>query len=465
MKKLSFYLLIMLLIGSFFIVMKPHDAHSLSFIRPESFSKLVKKVKPGVVNISTTKKVAIRPGSRWSGLDPFFEEFFRGQLRRKPPEIAQKNHSLGTGFIISKRGDILTNNHVIEGADEIIVTLDDGRAIEARIIGRDPKLDLAVLRLNKKDDYPSLDLGDSEKLEVGDWVVAIGNPFGLGHTVTAGIVSAKGRYLGAGPYDDFIQTDASINPGNSGGPLFNEKGEVIGINTAIYATGQGLGFAIPIDIAGEVAAQLIKEGKVSRGWLGVAIREVTEQEVKKYNLPNTSGTAIAEVVPDGPADKAGLKAGDIIINFNDQEVDKTRSLPTLVARQAPGSKVTLTVLRRGKQIEKKAILGSLDQPLGEGGTIDVRAKKLSSLGLTVRDLTRSESATGIKGILVTNIDKDGPAEIIGIRKNDLLLEVNGKKIGSVNAFDQFLVKLKRGSVIRIGLLRDNQVYYFAFRKD
>ncbi|MDO8519592.1 MAG: DegQ family serine endoprotease [Deltaproteobacteria bacterium] len=410
-----------------------------------NFAELAKAVKPSVVNISTTKAIQRR-------LNPYYGPF----SPREPSE--REDHSLGTGFIIDAQGHIITNNHVVEGADEIKVNLDDGRSLKALIVGRDPRLDIAVLKTAEPGSYPFVRLGDSDALEVGDWVVAVGNPFGLGQTVTAGIVSAKARVLGAGPYDDFIQTDASINPGNSGGPLFNSRGEVVGINTAMIATGQGIGFAIPINMAKDVVPQLIATGSVTRGWLGVAIREMTDDEAKTLGLKKSEGAMVAQVVPGGPAEAAGIKAGDVILSFNGQKIETSHLLPTLVAKVAPGKSAPLIFLNEGKQFERTVTLGSLDEIEKEGGEGEF-------LGMKVRELNATERRQFRAGLLVTGVAPGSMAASVGIQEGDLLLEINGEGIGNIKKFSDILDALPSGGAIRMGLARGPYIYYFAFRKE
>lgn len=422
----------------------------------KGFSELAGHVKPSVVNIATSKDVQLKTYNPWRGMDPFYGPF--GQ-RQAPTQ--RQDHSLGTGFIIDAKGHVLTNNHVVEGADEIIVKLDDGRSLEAKIVGRDPRLDLAVLKLTEEGSYPAASMGDSDALNVGDWVVAVGNPFGLGQTVTAGIVSAKARVLGAGPYDDFIQTDASINPGNSGGPLFNLKGEVVGINTAIIASGQGIGFAIPVNMAKDIIPQLLATGTVSRGWLGVSIRDLTDEEAKKMALANLEGAMIAEVVPGGPADQAGIKPGDLIVEFNGQKVPSSHALPTLVAKKSPKEMVPVVFLHDGERFERNVTLGSLDDPegsLSSGGEATV-------MGMKIRDLSPSERQRVRGGVVVTDVEGGGSAQQIGIQEGDLLVEINGGLIKSVGDFKNILEKTPSGQQVRVGLARGAYIYYFAFRKE
>src|SRR3972149_2214424 len=317
---------------------------------PRSFVELAKKLAPSVVNISTTQVMKQRPFMPFPEFKTPFDEFF-GDEFRKPfgDEHDFKRQSLGSGFIINKEGYILTNNHVIENATEILVTLSGKDKLEypAKVIGKDSQLDVALIKIEADGDLPVAALGDSDKLDIGEWVVAIGNPFGLGGSVTAGIVSQKGRVIGAGPYDNFIQTDASINPGNSGGPLFNLREEVGGLNTAIVAGGQGIGFATPINMVKEVLLQLKETGKVTRGWIGVSIQDLTPELARSFGLKEARGVLISSVNPGEPADQAGLKAGDIIVSFDGKPVNEISDLPRIVATTPPGKSVERKALRDG----------------------------------------------------------------------------------------------------------------------
>src|ERR671918_1430801 len=320
------------------------------------FISLAKRMRPIVVNISTTQMSEARGpqefGSPFGEEDPFndfWRRFFGGPVPRGP----QRQRSLGSGFIIDSDGSILTNNHVVENAQKIVVKLSDEQEYEAKVVGRDPKTDIAVIKINTKTGLTAVNFGDSDRLEVGEWVMAIGNPFGLDSTVTSGIVSAKDRQIGAGPYDHFIQTDASINPGNSGGPLINLRGEVVGINTAIFSrTGGnlGIGFAIPIDLAKEILPELIEKGKVTRGWLGVSIQRLTPELAESLNLDKTRGALVADVAEGSPADQAGIRVGDVIVEYNDKPIQDANELPIIVARTDVGQSVKITVLRENKQV-------------------------------------------------------------------------------------------------------------------
>ncbi len=319
-----------------------------------SFADLVRKQKPTVVNISTKQKKSGR-GSLLPETHPPLDEFFGG-----PPE-GFDGRSLGTGFLIRKDGLILTNHHVIEEAVQVIVRLSDHREFEAEVIGRDPKTDVALLRIRGPREFPFVELGDSDSLDVGDWAVAIGNPFGLEQTVTAGIISAKGRVIGTGPYDNYIQTDASINPGNSGGPLFNIRGEVIGINTAINPSAQGIGFAIPINQVKPLLPQLEKEGKITRGWLGVMIQELNGDLAESFHLEIQEGALVSEVFENSPAGRAGLKRGDVITEFDGKRINRMRVLPLAVAETPIGKEVTLRGLRNGTEWRATVTIGRMEE--------------------------------------------------------------------------------------------------------
>ncbi len=329
--------------------------------RPDSLAPLVAEVKPAVVNISTTQAVRQpRRGFRgpFRGQEPyedFFERFFGGPA----PQEQRPQQSLGSGFIIDKDGYILTNNHVIENAGMVMVKLASEKEYEAKVVGRDPRTDLALIKVSARGDLPVVRLGDSDALQVGDYVLAIGNPFGLGQTVTAGIVSAKGRVIGQGPYDDFIQTDAAINPGNSGGPLFNTKGEVVGINAAIFSQSGGnigIGFAVPVNMAKGLLPQLKAKGRVSRGWLGVSIGPVTDEAAKELKLTDKKGALVMEVVEKSPADRAGLQQGDVVVGFDGKDVVGAQDLPRLVGNTPIGKEVSLRVIREGRPMDIKVTI-------------------------------------------------------------------------------------------------------------
>ncbi len=438
-----------------------------------SFVELAKKVGPSVVNISTTKnakKVQVPdmkrfgpPGSR-DPFDDFFDHFFGGPGFGGPVERPQK--SLGSGFIINHEGYILTNNHVVEGADEIQVQLDGNKKYQAKVIGTDPKTDIAVIKIEAKNISP-VALGDSDQLQVGDWVLAVGNPFGLDHTVTAGIVSAKGRVIGAGPYDNFIQTDASINPGNSGGPLFNLQGQVVGVNTAIVASGQGIGFAIPINMAKQLVPQLMSSGKVTRAWLGVGIQDITSDLAKSFNLPDENGALISNVFPGSPADKAGLKNGDIIRALNGKEIHESHELPAMVALLPVGQSIDLKVLRDGKELTLKVNLGEMEK----GEKLAASSTKVNSeeLGLECRDLTPEEMnelqlPKDNHGVIISGVDPSSEAASVGVQVGDILLSLNNVKINNSSDVSAASKKIKKGEIVRLFIKRGDATIYLAFKK-
>ncbi len=437
---------------------------------PESFAALAEKVGSSVVNINTSKTIKRRtPGNRGPrGVlprpgDPFGDDFFENFFQAPQQSAPQK--SLGSGFIINSDGYILTNNHVIEGADEIQVQLDGKKKVKAKIVGTDPKTDIAVIKIEQP--VPGLNvaiLGDSDKLRVGDWAMAVGNPFGLDHTVTAGIISAKGRVIGAGPYDDFIQTDASINPGNSGGPLFNMQGEVIGVNSAIVASGQGIGFAIPINMAKDLIPQLIEKGRVTRAWLGVGIQDLTPELAKSFSVEE-NGALISNVFPGSPADKGGIRSGDIVVSFNGKIIHESHELPALVGREPVGKSASLKVLREGKPLELTVTLGEMEK--GEKLADNIPTSNgPSPLGLSVRDLTPDEKIqSGIKeGVVVIEVDAGSRADSAGIQNGDALISINNIRIASAKDFGAIADKIKTGEMIRILVRRGESSIFLAFSK-
>jgi len=430
---------------------------------PASFTELVKRVGPEVVNISTTKviKRGTMPnpfGNEGPWRDFFGDDFFERFFGHMPKE--RKQRSLGSGVIIDpQKGYILTNNHVIANADEITVRLDDGKEYNAEVVGRDPKTDLALIRtkgpLVVEAGAP---LGDSDKVEVGEWVMAIGNPFGLERTVTVGILSAKGRVIGAGPYDDFLQTDAAINPGNSGGPLFNMKGEVIGINTAIVASGQGIGFAIPINMAKELLPQLEK-GKVTRGWLGVSIQEVTDDIAKSFKLKDAKGALVAEVMEDTPAQRGGMERGDIIVSFDGKEVDAPNELQRIVASTPPDKKVKVKVIRDGKTETLTVKLGTMPEDITEP-----EKAITTDLGLTVQTLTPDLAeqfnwSRDEKGVLITAVDPSGAGAEAGLRRGDLIKEIDRQEIKTTEDYERILGKAKKGESVLLLIKRGTRTFY------
>jgi serine protease Do len=416
---------------------------------PLSFADLAEKLKPAVVNISTTKTVrggGVRSpfgqGSPFGG-DDFFERFF-GDI----PQRQFKQKSLGSGFIISNDGYIFTNNHVVEQADKILVKLSTGKEYEAIVIGKDAKTDIALIKIKTNENLPFAETGDSEKLRVGEWVMAIGNPFGLEQTVTVGIVSAKGRVIGAGPYDNFIQTDASINPGNSGGPLFSMEGKVIGINTAIVAQGQGIGFAIPISMAKTILPDLKAKGKVTRGWLGVSVQDISDDMAKSMKLKEKSGALISDVFKGDPAEKAGLKAGDVVTDINGKQIKDMHDLLLLIAGFRSGETIKVKIIRDGQE---KVISITIAERT-EKAEIASAQQSGEAFGMTVQEITpQIAQHLGInikKGIIVTDIQEGSIAEEVGLQPQDIILEVNKVKVITMKDYQKEMKKAgKKGGVL------------------
>jgi serine protease Do len=432
---------------------------------PGSFAELVKKASPSVVNISAEKVIKGVPFHFQTPFGPndpfrdFFERFFRHQMPRK-----FKQKSLGSGFIIDKEGYILTNNHVVEQTEEIMVTLHDDREYKAEIIGRDPKTDLALIKIDADNAFEPVPLGDSDALQVGDWVVAIGNPFGLGNTVTAGIVSSKFRQIGAGPYDDFIQTDAPINPGNSGGPLLNVKGEVVGINTAIFTRSGGsigIGFAVPVNMAKDLLPQL-KEGKVIRGWLGVMIQEVTPELKEKLGLEQEKGALVADVTPNGPADKAGLQRGDVIVSFDGEEIEEMNELPFRVASTPVGKMVKVEVIRKEERKSFDVKVGKLE---GEEGKPAVSEAK--NLGMNVQEITPDLAArmglSETEGLVVVHVETHSSAAEAGIRTGDIILEIDQEPVEDIGEFSRRTQDYKPGETILFLVKRGEQTIFLTLK--
>jgi len=416
-----------------------------------SLADLVDQLKPVVVNISTTKVVR-------SPLEDFFKDFrrfFGDEFERFfPPTPQFRTRSLGSGFIVDKEGYILTNNHVIEGAEDIKIRLYNGRTFDAKVVGRDPRSDIALLKINPRgEDLPVAKLGDSDKLRVGDWVIAIGNPFGLEHTVTAGIVSAKGRVIGMGPFDDFIQTDASINPGNSGGPLFNLQGEVVGINTAIVAGGQGIGFAIPINMAKNLLPQL-KKGKVTHGFLGVYIQDLTPELAKRFGLKEPKGALVSDIMPNSPAAKAGLKKGDVIIRFNDKDVPDSLTLRRLVASTPPKQRVKMEIIRQGKNY---TIWVTLEEYEKQAMSIEQWGFKVQKIPPEV-----SKVAGTNEGVIVTEIIKNSPADRAGLNAGDIIVEIEHEQVNDLNDFERLIEKYANNPTLLLGVKIQREGYRTAY---
>jgi len=436
---------------------------------PGSFSLLAKEARQSVVNISTVKTIkGVTPfsfpfGGPSGPNDPFkdfFDRFFGEQM---PRNFKQK--SLGSGFIIDKSGLILTNNHVVEKTDEILVKLANEREFKAKLIGRDPKTDLALISIEADCQLLPLPLGDSDKLEVGDWVVAIGNPFGLGNTVTAGIVSAKYRHIGTGAYDNFIQTDASINPGNSGGPLLNTRGEVIGINTAIFSqTGGsiGIGFAIPVNMAKDLLPQL-KQGRVVRGWLGVIIQKITPELMQKLDLNNEKGALVADVSQGGPAEKAGIKRGDVIISFDGKEIEEMKDLPYIVGSTPIDKNVAVKVIRKGKEKIFQIKVGELKEDKEPGAIVEA----IPNFGMRVEEITpeiaKHLGISETSGLVIVQVEVNTPASEAGFKPGDIILELDQTPIKNLKHFNEKLLDYKAGATILFLIKREGTTLYLTMK--
>jgi len=430
------------------------------------FVSLAKQLGPAVVNVSTTRadsrtRVSPSPFGQEDPFSEFWKRFFGGPLPRGP----SRQSTLGSGFILDRAGLIVTNNHVVEDAKKIVVRLSDEREFEAKVVGRDPKTDIAVIKIDAEGNLPTAPLGDSDQLEVGEWVLAIGNPFGLEHTVTSGIVSAKGRRIGAGPYDSFIQTDASINPGNSGGPLINMQGEVVGINTALFGRGGGnigIGFAIPINLVKELLPQLKEKGKVTRGWLGVVIQRVTPAITESFGLEKATGALVVEVSKDGPAEQGGVKVGDVIIEFDGREVKESNDLPIIVARTAVGTEVSVKVLREGEEVVLSVTIGELKEK-----QLFASPKLERKLGLIVQEVTpqiaESLGLEGTEGVVVTSIEPGGPGDEAGFRSRDVILEIDRQPISDLKDFRIATVKIKKEKSVIFLVHRGETTLFLAMK--
>ncbi len=432
--------------------------------RPPSFATIAKRTMPVVVNISTTAQRAPRGGSG-DPIDEFFNRFFG---ESQPRDNSQR--SLGSGILISKDGEIVTSYHVVKNADAIKVKLADQSEYEARLVGKDDRTDLALIKIRKTNDsLPFARLGTSSQLDVGDWVMAIGNPFGLEHTVTAGIVSAKGRVIGAGPYDNFIQTDASINPGNSGGPLINAVGEVVGVNSAIFSQSGGnvgIGFAIPIDLAKKVVDHLRKNGKVVRGWLGIRAQDLSPQIAATSGLSHVAGQiqTVTEVTENSPAAEAGIKVGDVIVEFNGKALTKNPDLRTMIADTGPGQKIMLKIVREKLERIVSIRIGELPE---EDGSQQVEVRD-AELGLRVQRITpetsRRLALSSVKGVLVLEVQSGSPADQVGIEPADVIREVNQKPVNNVKDFERAVRQGRRGDRILLLVQRGDNAVFFALKR-
>jgi serine protease Do len=453
--------------------------------RPDSFADVVEGLLPAVVNVSSTQKAEeqdqeempempqLPPGSPF---EDFFDQFNQRRGGEGPVVPAA---ALGSGFVIdAEKGLIITNNHVVKGAEDVRVTFQDNESLKAEVVGRDEKIDLAVLKVVPKKKLVAVKFGDSDKLRVGDWVVAIGNPFGLGGTVTAGIVSARARDINAGPYDDFIQTDASINRGNSGGPMFNLNGEVIGINTAIFSPSGGsvgIGFAIPAALAKPVIDQIIEFGHTRRGWLGVRIQSVTPEIAESLGLPKAEGALVASLTPKSPAEGTGLKPGDVITEFNGQKLDAMKHLPRIVAETPIGTEAPLKYWRDGKELTTKVKVGELEKAeedglLSTGPRSEASGVKVPDVGLTLEGMSdgaRKDYSipAEVEGVVVSSVDNMSEAAIKGLMEGDVIVEINQQTVTSPqNAADTFEKAKKAGKTSVLLLLnREGDVRFTALK--
>ncbi|MGE4319800.1 MAG: Do family serine endopeptidase [Deferribacterales bacterium] len=428
---------------------------------PDSFSGIYKATKDAVVNISTTKVIK-RSYPQMN--DEFFKRFFGDDFGNMMPQQPReyKSSALGSGFIIEADGLIVTNNHVIDGADEIIVKLNDEHKFTAKVVGRDPLTDLALIKINPAGvKLQTLPLGDSEKSEIGDWVVAIGNPLGLEWTMTAGIISAKGRSLNSGPYDNFMQTDASINPGNSGGPLINMSGQVVGINTAIIASAQGLGFAIPVNMLKDLLPKL-KTGTVKRGWLGVSVQPIDDKLAKGFGLKDSKGALIADVTKDDPAEKAGVKAGDIVVRINGKAIDDSKDLVNMIGAMSPGQNVVLDILRDKKNVRLTVKLGARKDGAEEEGVSGAENKTISVTGLSADELKKLGIPGGVK---VKGVDETNNAFQAGVRAGMVIVAVNHEPVKTAGDFNARYNRIQKGAVVILQVFVNGRYNFIAFDKE
>lgn len=439
------------------------------------FTGLVEQVSPAVVNISTRQTVPTQAAGMQQmpdleDLPPMFREFFERSFPQRPQMPRKREaQSLGSGFIISPDGYVLTNNHVVADADEIVVRLSDRSELKAKLVGADPRTDVALLKVEGKN-LPTVKLGKSDALKVGEWVVAIGSPFGFDHSVTAGIVSAKGRSLPDENYVPFIQTDVAINPGNSGGPLFNLDGQVVGINSQIFTRSggfMGLSFAIPIDVAMNVAEQIKANGKVNRGWLGVVIQEVNKDLAESFGLDKPAGALVAQVADNGPAAKSGLQVGDVILALDGQPIVMSADLPHLVGNLKPGTKVSLDVVRAGARKKIDVSIGTLPEEgeeVADAGGKDGSARTSNRLGVNVVDLsTEQKKALDLQGGALIRDVQDGPAALIGLRPGDVVTHLNNQSIDSAKTFNKVAEALPKNRTVSMRVLRQGRASFITFK--
>jgi len=431
---------------------------------PDIVADIVERVSPAVVNIDTLRIAVYRSPLAPFFSDPFFRRFF-GDIPELERQVPQKG--IGTGFVFRSDGYILTNEHVIRGANKIKVTFIDGKEYEGKVIGADPLTDIAVVKIDA-DNLPTIPLGDSDKARVGEFVIAIGNPYGLSHTVTVGVLSAKGRPISAGDsgreYENFLQTDAAINPGNSGGPLLNLRGEVIGINTAILPYAQGIGFAIPINMAKSILEQLIEKGRVVRAWLGVYIQDLTPELAQKFGLSEAKGALVADISKGSPAEKAGLRRGDIILKVDGKEIPTVSSLQQEIRSRRPGERVRLEVWRDGKSIVLEATLEELKE--SAAGTPEVQQVDLGfEVAEITDDLVERYSLRTTRGVVIVSVRTGGPADEAGLRPGDVILEVNRTEITSLADWEETLARITPGDTVLLLIDRGGRTYFVPLKAE
>jgi serine protease Do len=446
------------------VAFQTSSARAYNGILPQNISELAETARPGVVNIRTVKTVrqrerVLRPFHSPFGENDPFKDFFAPFFGEEIPREF-KQQSLGSGFIIDRQGYIVTNNHVIEDADQIKVRLSNKKEFDAEVIGRDPKTDLALIKIAPSKSLKPLQMGNSDNLKVGTWVVAIGSPFGLEQTVTAGIVSAKGRVIGSGPYDDFIQTDASINPGNSGGPLFNMEGRVVGINTAIVASGQGIGFAIPINLAAGIIEQLKESGKVTRAWLGVGIQDLTPELAEYYGIEQSKGVLVTRVYEGNPAAEAGIRPNDLIISVNGREISSSRELSRMIAESSIDEQTEIRFIRNGKEKKVAVRLKKREEDNLPGQSSE---EDRSQLGINLREMNpemarRFGFDAGEKGVLVTAVQPGGKAAQAGIQQGDLIKELNHSNVRTIEDFKEKFDRIREGQPVRLLIRRGRHMF-------
>ncbi|MCX7729662.1 MAG: DegQ family serine endoprotease [Candidatus Caldatribacterium sp.] len=434
---------------------------------PESqdvVADIVERVSPAVVNIDTLRITVFRSPLAPFFSDPFFRRFF-GDIPELERQVPQRG--IGTGFVFRSDGYILTNEHVIRGANEIKVTFIDGKEYKGKVVGADPMTDIAVVKIDATN-LPTIPLGDSDKARVGEFVIAIGNPYGLSHTVTVGVLSAKGRPISAGDsgreYENFLQTDAAINPGNSGGPLLNLRGEVIGINTAILPYAQGIGFAVPINMVKSILDQLLAEGRVIRAWLGVYIQDLTPEMAEKFGLLEAKGALVADVSKGSPAEKAGLRRGDIVLKVDEKETPTVSDLQREIRSRRPGDRVRLEIWRDGKRMILEATLGELK----DSGTVVPEAQKVD-LGFEVAEITpelvEQYSLKTDRGVVIVSVQAGGPADEAGLRPGDVILEVNRKEIASLADWESALAQVRPGDTVLLLIDRGGRTYFVPLKAE